>query len=314
MGDVSFKDQVVIITGGGGGLGRAYALDIAARGGSVVINDLGGAVSGEGASNDMADRVVEEIRAAGGTAIANYDSVATVEGGEKIAAAALNAFGRIDALINNAGNLRNAAFADLAEEDRNALWAVHLAGPFNVSQPVFRQMAKQGYGRIVLTSSAAGLFGNPDQTAYAAAKAAAIGLMNVIAIEGAPHGILCNTVAPMAASRMGEKISPEHAAEMGKLIGAFGAALTPAFVAPLTVYLASDACQTSHDIYSAVGGRYSRIFLGLAEGWLGPRDAPVSAETVAEQIGAIRDISKFGVPGRLTDEFHQMNAQIAAAS
>lgn len=311
MAPVSFENRVAVITGAGGGLGRAYALEIARRGGAVVVNDLGGNVDGLDGSPTMADRVVEEIRRTGGRAIANYESVATRDGGERIAAAAIAAFGRIDALINNAGNLRNAAFPDLGEEDRDALWAVHLAGAFNVTQPVFRQMVKQGYGRILFTSSAAGLFGKTDQSAYAAAKTGIVGLMNVLAQEGAPHGILCNALAPTASSRMGQKISPEHASRMAGLVAPFMSALDPDFVAPLAVYLASEACRTSHDIYSATGGRIARIFIGLSEGWLGPRDAPATPEQIAEQIDRIRDTARFVIPAALDDEFRALADQIA---
>jgi len=313
MSTLDFKDRVVVVTGGGGGLGRTYALEIARRGGAVVVNDLGGDVAGTGGGGDMANSVVEEVVALGGRAIANYDSVATPEGGERITAAALEAFGRIDALINNAGNLRNASFATLDPVDRDAVWAVHLAGAFNVTQPAYRQMVKQGYGRIVFTTSAAGLFGNPEQSAYAAAKAGIVGLMNVLALEGAEHGVLCNAVAPMAASRMAGKLDPDHASAMMAMIAPFMSAMDPSFVAPLVVYLASEGCETTHDVYSAVGGRFARIFIGLSEGWKGPRDSPATLEQVAANIASIRDIAGAAIPGKLVEEMVLLARQIEDA-
>ncbi|TAL03186.1 MAG: SDR family NAD(P)-dependent oxidoreductase [Rhodospirillaceae bacterium] len=309
--DISFKDRVVVITGAGGGLGRTYALEIARRGGAVVVNDLGGQVDGTSGSSEMADRVAAEIRSAGGRAVANYDSITTPQAGERIANAAIESFGRIDALINNAGNLRNAAMVDLSEDDRDAVWAVHLAGTFNVTKPIFHQMVKQGYGRIVFTSSAAGLFGNAEQSAYGAAKAGVVGLMNVLAQEGTPHGILCNALAPSAFSRMAEKVNLDHAEKMNALVAPFLSALDPTFVTPIVVYLASEACHTTHDIYSATGGRIARIFVGLSEGWLGPRDKPATVEQIAARIDTIRDTSRFQVPGSLVDEFHILANQIA---
>lgn len=312
MPAIDFTGRAVIVTGAGGGLGRTYALEIARRGGAVLVNDLGGDVVGAGGSRSMADQVVDEIRAVGGRAVANYDSVATVEGGQKIAQAALDAFGRIDGLVNNAGNLRNSSFEDLSPEDRDSVWAVHLAGAFNVTQPVFRQMVKQNYGRIVFASSAAGLFGNPEQAAYGAAKAGVVGLMNVLSQEGAPHNILCNALAPSAVSRMGGQMNPKYAEEMTAVTAPFASALDASFVTPIVVYLCSEACTTTHEIYSATGGRIARVFIGINAGWLGPRDRPASAEEVAEHITEIRDTTRFEIPADLVDEFRILGRQIAA--
>lgn len=313
MTQISFENRVAIITGAGGGLGRTYALEIAMRGGAVVVNDLGGDVAGTGAgSASMADAVVAEIKAAGGKAIANYDSVATAEGGEAMTRAAIEAYGRIDVLINNAGNLRNAPFEELTIEDRDALWAVHLQGAFNATQPAYRTMKAQGYGRIVLTSSPAGLFGNADQSAYAAAKTGLLGLMTTITVEGSPHGIACNMLSPTAASRMGGKIDPEKMAAMMELIGPFATAMTPEFVTPMVVYLASEACTARGEIFATTGGRFARIFVGLADGWMGPRDVPATVEQVAENIGAISDTTNFTVPRHLVDEFKTLSEQIRA--
>ena len=209
MGNVRFDGRVAIVTGAGGGLGRTYALDLAQRGAAVVVNDLGGTFDGKGSSTSMADTVVEEIRAAGGKAVASYDSVATAAGGEAIVQKAIDAFGRVDVLINNAGTLRNAPLDTLPDSTLDAMLEVHLKGAFYVTRPAFRRMKAQRYGRILFASSAAGIFGNDDQSAYGAAKAGTVGLMNVLSQEGKAHGVFCNALLPTAASRMGEAMSPE---------------------------------------------------------------------------------------------------------
>ncbi|HEY6870846.1 MAG TPA: SDR family NAD(P)-dependent oxidoreductase, partial [Novosphingobium sp.] len=260
MSATSFDGQCVVITGAGGGLGRAYALEIARRGGAVVVNDLGGDVDGHNPGPEMAEAVVAEITAAGGKAIANFATVNTREGGEAIAEAALSAFGRIDGLINNAGILRNAWLQDLAEEDRDALIATHLLGAFNVTRAVWPTMVRQSYGRVLFTASASGMFGNPMQSAYGAAKAATVGLMNVLAQEGAGHGILCNALLPTAQSRMGIKMDPSEFEPVIRNTAPYASSLTPEFVAPTVVYLVSRACTTTHDSYSVLGGRIARVF------------------------------------------------------
>ncbi|MBD8561820.1 SDR family NAD(P)-dependent oxidoreductase [Pseudomonas fluorescens] len=309
---VNFEGRVVIVTGAGSGLGKAYALEIARRGGLVVVNDLGCNVDGESASQGVADAVVDEIQAAGGKAVASHNSVATVEGGEAITATALEAFGRIDALINNAGNLRNAPFEELTDADRDAMFAVHLAGAFNVTRPAFREMRKRGYGRIVFTSSGAGLFGNREQSAYGAAKMGVVGLMNVLAQEGAPHGVLCNALAPAAMSRMAEKMNPNQIPDILAAGAAFSSAVSPEFVTALPVYLASEACSATHEIYSAVGGRYARVFIGVADGWIGPREQPATADDVAAHIDKIRDTTCYGIPSDLLDEYRLLTELITS--
>lgn len=311
--EISFNGRVAVVTGAGGGLGRGYALEIAKRGGSVLVNDLGGDVAGTGAgSASMADGVVDEIRANGGQAIANYDSVATSAGGAAIIAAAIKEFGHVDIVINNAGNLRNAMLEDANEDDRTALWAVHLHGAFNVTQPAYREMTKRGYGRIVLTSSPAGLFGNADQSVYMAAKTGLIGLMRAVAVEGAQRGIRCNMLSPTAASRMAGKLDPEKLEAMMKLVGPFAEAMTPEFVTPMVTYLASEACSTTGEIYAATGGRFSRVFVGLTPGWVGPRDHPATAEQVATNIDEIRNLTGFAVPSHLVEEFQLLGDRIRA--
>jgi NAD(P)-dependent dehydrogenase (short-subunit alcohol dehydrogenase family) len=306
MTRISFEGRAVIVTGAGGGLGRSYALELARRGAQVLVNDLGGALDGSGASNKPADRVVDEIVAIGGIAAASYDSVATAAGGRRIFEACLDSFGRLDAVINNAGNLRYAPFDELTDEDVEALVGTHLLGAFHVSRPAFRAMKAAGYGRVVFTSSGAGLFGNAHQAHYAAAKAGLLGLMNAVAIEGEPHGIAANCVLPVAHTRMATgtdpgQIRPQDAARMAGL-EKLGDTLGADFVTPLVVFLASDACGLTQQTFSAAWGRYARVFVGVTRGWYGPRDAPVAAEEVREHLAEIADRGRHFVPGSVWDE------------
>lgn len=307
MNAVTFKDRVAIVTGAGGGLGRTYALELAARGAAVVVNDLGGSFNGIGNSPGMADQVVEEIRSAGGQAVANYDSVASRAGGEHILQCALDNFGKVDILINNAGHLRNAPFEDVDNELLDSIIDVHLKGAIYVTQPAYKVMKQQGYGRIVFASSAAGAFGNPQQAAYAAAKAGLLGVMNVLSLEGKEHGVLCNALLPVASSRMQAAMDPAQlqafAAQYASFGDELGTSYLPEFVTPLVVYLASETCTSTHSIYSAALGRYARVFIGLADGWLGPRDAPATAEEVARHFLQIEDVEHFSIPESLADEF-----------
>ncbi|TAL04273.1 MAG: SDR family NAD(P)-dependent oxidoreductase [Rhodospirillaceae bacterium] len=315
MTTISFQNRVVVITGAGNGLGRTYALDIARRGGAVVVNDLGVDIEGVGGSHAAADKVVAEIKAAGGKAAANYDSVATTDGASRIVKAALDSFGRIDALINNAGNLRTALFENVSQEDRGSLFETHLAGTFNVTQAVWPHMKAQGYGRIVFTTSAAGMLGNPTQSAYGAAKAGITGLMNVLSQEGEPYGILCNGLMPNATGRMGEKTvkdtDPEVMKKKAPFLSALGKSLEPEFTTGMGVYLASESCKTTHSIYSSLGGRMARVFIGITEGWQGSREQPATAEDIAANIVQIRDTAgDFHIPKKLTDE-HMVVTKLA---
>ena len=295
MSDIRFDDRVAVITGAGGGLGRTYALELASRGAKVVVNDLGGAADGTGGATSAADAVVKEIEAAGGTAVANYDSVSTPEGGEAIIQAAADNFGKADIVINNAGILRDKSFAKLAPADLEAVIDVHLKGAFYVSQPAFRLMKENGYGRFLFTASAAGVFGNFGQTNYGAAKMGLVGLMNVLAVEGARSGIQANTIMPIANTRLTQD-----------LLGPIAEKLAPESVTPLVTYLVSEQCQLTHELFSVGGGRYARVFVGLVPGWNAGADTAVSAEDIAANLDAIRDQSDYIVPESIADEMRQI--------
>lgn len=280
---IAFDNQVAIVTGAGGGLGRCHAIELARRGARVVVNDLGSAVDGSGASESVAQRVVDEITAQGGTAIANADSVATKDGGEAIVAAALEAFGRVDILVNNAGILRDAAFKNMTADQFDAVVAVHLIGAFNVTRAAWPIMREQNYGRIVHTTSGTGLFGNFGQTNYGAAKMGLVGMMHVLAIEGARNGITVNAIAPIARTRMTEDIMGEAAKEMD-----------PELVTPVVVYLAHRSCERTAHIYSVGAGKVSRVFIGVTKGI---QDPALTAERVAAAIDEIDDTSSFTIRG-----------------
>ncbi|HEY5657614.1 MAG TPA: SDR family NAD(P)-dependent oxidoreductase, partial [Myxococcota bacterium] len=235
MNEMRFDGRVAVITGAGGGLGKTYALELARRGASVVVNDLGGAVDGSGGGASMADATVAEIVEAGGKAVANCDSVATPEGGRAIVQAAIDHFGKVDILINNAGILRDKTFAKLSPEELQIVLDVHLKGAFFVSQPAFKVMKENGFGRFVFTASAAGIFGNFGQTNYGAAKMGLVGLSNVLAQEGAKYNIKSNVVAPIARTRLTEQ-----------LLGPAAQALGPDCVTPIVTYLCSEACDITH--------------------------------------------------------------------
>jgi NAD(P)-dependent dehydrogenase (short-subunit alcohol dehydrogenase family) len=291
MSDITFDGKVAIVTGAGGGLGRCHALLLAERGARVVVNDLGGSASGEGADASPADRVVEEIEDAGGIAVANHDSVATPQGGAAIVQTALDAFGRVDVVVNNAGILRDQSFAKMTPENVDMVIDVHLRGAFNVSRPAFAHMKEQGFGRFVHTTSGAGLFGNFGQANYGAAKMGLVGLSNVLAVEGAKHDIRSNVVAPLAKTRMTEE-----------LMGPMADSLLPEKVSGLVAYLASPQCELTHEVFSVGGGRIARVFVGLGPGWFGGRDHVPTPEEVAANIDAIRATEPTLIPTAAADE------------
>ena len=288
MADLGFDGKVAIITGAGGGLGRSHALDLARRGALIVVNDLGGAADGTGGSHTAAQQVVDEIKAAGGEAVPNYDSVATPEGGQAIVQTAVDAFGRVDIIINNAGILRDTSFKNMTPDQLNPVLDVHLRGAFYVTQPAWQLMRDQGYGRIVNTSSGAGIFGNFGQTNYGAAKMGLVGFTRVLAVEGAKNNIKVNAIAPVAKTRMTED-----------LLGPAADQLAPEFVTPVVTYLVHESCPVSGEVYSVGGGRVARVFIGVTPGYM---NKDLTAETVAENFEQIRAEEGYEVPANLNEE------------
>jgi NAD(P)-dependent dehydrogenase (short-subunit alcohol dehydrogenase family) len=296
---IDFTGQVAIVTGAGRGLGRLYAIELARRGAAVVVNDLGGSMHGDGADTSIADAVVEEIERAGGVATASHDSVDSPEGGEAIVRTAIDRFGRLDAVVSNAGIFNSVAFEDMSPADWRRMLSVHLDGGFYLSQPAYREMKAAGYGRFVFISSSGGMFGQPMEAHYAAAKAGLVGLANVIAIEGAQHGILANTVLPFGFSRMVTETvgDPKALEETG-----FLKIIQPEFVVPIVAFLASRACEFTHQNYSACAGRFARVFVGLGEGWLAEPDSNPTADDVATHLSEVSATEPFTVPGSIFEE------------
>jgi NAD(P)-dependent dehydrogenase (short-subunit alcohol dehydrogenase family) len=276
MEPLAFDGKVAIVTGAGGGLGRSHALELARRGALVVVNDLGSSVDGRGGSASAAEHVVDEIRAAGGDAVSNADSVATPEGGAAIVQSALDAFGRVDIVVNNAGILRDAAFKNVTPELLDPVIDVHLKGAFNVLRHAWPLLREQNYGRVLNTSSGSGLFGNFGQSNYGAAKAGLLGLTRVLSIEGARNNVNVNAIAPIAHTRMTESQMSEE--------------MRPELISPLVAYLCHASCEITGQAYSVGGGRVSRLFLGMTTGITEP---DLSAEMIAERIGEIEDTAEF---------------------
>jgi NAD(P)-dependent dehydrogenase (short-subunit alcohol dehydrogenase family) len=279
---IRFDGRVAVVTGAGGGLGRVYALELAKRGAKVVVNDLGSAKDGAGeGSATPAQQVVEEIISQGGVAIANYDNVATPEGGENIIRAAVQAFGTVDVLINNAGILRDRTLVKMEPETWQAVLNVHLHGAYHVTKPAFLIMKEKGYGRIIMTTSAAGLYGNFGQANYSSAKLALVGFMNTLKLEGGRYNIKVNTVAPIAASRLMADVIPPEMLEKMK----------PEFVAPLVLLLASEKCPVSGRIYNAGVGVYNRAAVVTGPGTVVGAEGRIPApEEIAASLAEIRDL------------------------
>jgi NAD(P)-dependent dehydrogenase (short-subunit alcohol dehydrogenase family) len=289
MADLGFDGKVAIITGAGGGLGREHALLLASRGAQVVVNDLGGSVHGDGGDAGPAERTAKEIEALGGVAVADTNSVATPEGGEAIVQTAIDAFGRIDIVINNAGILRDKTFQNMTPDLIDPVIDVHLKGAFYVTRPAWVKMREQNYGRVINTSSNSGILGNFGQSNYGAAKMGLVGFTRVLAAEGAKHNIRANAIAPVARTRMTEDI-------LGQMVDR----LDPRLVSPLVAWLAHEDCPVTGEIYSAAGGRIARMFIGLTPGWYSP---DLTIEDVRDHWDEIRDEKGYTVPRGVPDEF-----------
>jgi NAD(P)-dependent dehydrogenase (short-subunit alcohol dehydrogenase family) len=292
MTEIGFDGQVAIVTGAGHGLGRQHALQLAARGARVVVNDLGGTVDGTGADAGPAQQVADEINAAGGEAVANTDSVASQAGGEAIVQTALDAFGRVDIVVNNAGILRDKAFHNLTPDLLDSVLQVHLYGAFWVTLPAWKLMREQNYGRVINTTSAAGLFGNFGQTNYGAAKMGLVGFTRALAQEGRKRNVLANVIAPGARTRMTED-----------LLGPMADTLDPEAVTPVVVYLASEQCDVTGQILSVAGGRVSRVVVAEPLGYYSKELTP---EQVRDNWDTIASLDDLIVPDNANEEIGQL--------
>jgi NAD(P)-dependent dehydrogenase (short-subunit alcohol dehydrogenase family) len=296
MTDMRFDGKVALVTGAGNGLGRSHALLLASRGCSVLVNDLGAPAD----DRSPAQRVADEIIGAGGTARADTHSVSDVAGAAAMVQAAVESFGRIDIVVNNAGILRDKSFLGMTPELVDPVLDVHLKGSLQVTRAAWVHFREQGFGRVVLTSSAAGLFGNPGQANYASAKSGLIGLMNVLVPEGRKYNINTNVISPVAETQMTSHV-------IGKLAGLVG----PQLVSPLVGYLAHESCDVTGHIYSVGGGRVARVFIGLTQGW-GDPGRPFGIEDVRDHMSEIEDLTHFTIPKGAKEDHLAVRAAAAA--
>ncbi len=312
-----FDEQVAVITGAGGGLGKQYALLLASRGARIVVNDIGASVTGHGSDKKGADAAAAEIRDLGGEAIADSHSVTTPDGGQAIIDAALDAWGRVDILINNAGIVSDAPFEEMTADRLEPLLDVHLRGAFYVTRPAWKVMREQGYGRILNTCSAAGILGSPGMSNYGSAKTGLIGLTRVLAAEASGQNININAIAPIAHTRMlahsvegvGQPDDPAAQAVLDDLVTQYLQKLDPALVAPVAAFLTHRDCPVSGEIYTVGAGHVSRFFIGRTKGFYSPT---LSIEDVGEHLDAIRDEADYTVPGGTADEMAELFAMIMA--
>jgi NAD(P)-dependent dehydrogenase (short-subunit alcohol dehydrogenase family) len=295
MNALRFDSRVAVVTGAGRGIGRAYALLLAERGASVVVNDLGGSKEGEGSDPGPARDVAAEIEMAGGKAVADTNDVATDEGGRSLIATAVDSFGRVDIVVNNAGNIRWGGLPVADLDNLESHLAVHVRGSFNTTRAAWPRMVDQDYGRVVLTTSS-GMFGLADNLGYATAKAAVIGMAHSLSVAGLPHGIKVNLIAPNAWTRMGAHPSDG----LDALDRPAPSLMEPELAAPMAGYLAHEACQVSGHIYLGGAGRFARIFVGVTEGYVAPGEHP-TMEDVAANWDAINDEAGYYVPADLRD-------------
>ena len=291
MVELGFDGRVAIVTGAGGGLGREHARLLASRGARIVVNDVGVSLDGTstGTNATPGEETVAAIVAAGGEAVLDTNSVTTPEGGEAIVQTALDAFGQVDILVNNAGILRDKTFHHMSDDLVQSVLAVHLHGAFNVTRPAWALMREQQFGRVINTTSSAGLLGNFGQANYAAAKMGLVGLTNVLALEGERYGIKVNAIAPIARTRMTEEI-------FGSI-----AELAPSQISPVVVFLAHDDCPVSGNVYSVAGGRVARFFVGATKGFVDPELSP---ESVRDHLDEIEDRTDYVVLDSAVDELH----------
>jgi len=313
MTHLGFDGKVAVVTGAGGGLGRHHALLLASRGAQVVVNDIGGSVTGDGADAGPAEAVVDEIRALGGAALADTNSVATPEGGAALVRSALEAYGRVDVLVNNAGILRDAPFDAMTSELLDPVVDVHLRGAFHVTGPAWITMREQGYGRIVNTTSAAGILGTETKSSYGAAKAGLVGLTRVLAQEGMRHGIKVNAIAPIAATRMlthsvGEADERRLDPAAQAMMDAITDKLDPALVSPVVAFLCHADCPVSGETYTAGAGQVARFFTGRTRGYHHPA---LSIEDVRDHLTEIRDEAGFTTPANPGEEIAQLLRSVA---
>jgi NAD(P)-dependent dehydrogenase (short-subunit alcohol dehydrogenase family) len=312
-----FDEQVAVITGAGGGLGKQYALLLAARGARIVVNDIGGSVTGAGADATAAAAVADEIRGLGGEAIADSHSVTDPEDAQSIIDAALNAWGRVDIVINNAGIVGDAPFADMTADRLQPLVDVHLKGAFYVTRPAWKVMREQRYGRVLNTCSAAGILGAERMSNYGAAKTGLIGFTRVLAAEGAEHCIKVNAIAPIAYTRMlthsldgaVQQDDPAAQAVLDDLVGQYLQKLDPALVAPVAAFLTHRDCPVSGEIYTVGAGHVARFFIGRTRGFYRPG---LSAEDVRDHLEEIRDETGYTVPNGTADEMSELFATLMA--
>lgn len=313
MTDLRFDGRVAIVTGAGAGLGKSHALLLASRGARVVVNDIGGSVTGEGADAGPAEQLASEIVALGGEAVADVNSVATPEGGAAIVQTAMDNFGRVDIVVNNAGILRDKMFEDMTMDLVDPVFDVHLKGAFNVTRPAYLVMKEQGYGRVVSTTSVSGILGSPSKANYAAAKMGVIGLTRVLAAEGAPHNIKANALSPNAYTRMiahslegpeaDDQLGPNPEEAKAALTKILAEALDPALVSPAIAFLAHEDCPVSGELYTAGGGQVSRWFIGRTKGYF---NRELSIEDVAAHFEEIRDENDYTVMNDPAEEIAQV--------
>jgi len=313
--ELRFDDEVAVITGAGGGLGKQYALLLASRGARVVVNDIGGSVTGDGSDAATAGAVVDEIRELGGQAVADTHSVTSPEGGQAIIDTALRAWGRVDIVINNAGIVGDAPFEDMTADPLIPLIDVHLKGAFYVTRPAWTVMRERGYGRILNTSSAAGILGAERMSNYGAAKTGLIGFTRVLAAEGAGHNIKVNAIAPIAYTRMlahavdGAGRQDDEAAQaiLDDLVAQYLQKLDPALVAPVAAFLTHRKCPVSGEIYTVGAGHVARFFVGRTKGFY---RSGLSVEDVRDHLDEIRDEAGYTVPRGPADEITELFATV----